>query len=455
MSGTGSGIAGTVDGSFFKEPAWVDASKPAGATTLGVPTWRAWALGVLQGQHILYSPNLVWIAITAAVYVAFPYDLQAARELRLDWVLRRFGVHFCVVLAYFAFWAVAARRVCARKYNPRHRTSVGEYAHDAWYWLWGVVQWCAWEAAYMHLWATGRLPYAPDAEAFSAARLPWTLAWVAAVPVWRAFHFYFSHRFIHFRALYRHIHSLHHRNPDPEPFAGLCMHPIEHLYYLSTVGLSAYVRLSPFHFLYNGMHVMLSPAASHSGMEDHFQSDQFHFTHHARFECNYGASSFPIDTLFRTLRPRVHDGEAKAEAKGEAKADESPPVPWARRLATALTPEPGAGVYFGFTAALAAAMVDAVVRGGDARTAPPSPELAAAMLSLSPIAVALLLNFASGDRMSPLWPFQKDPLWSLALHLLVGAWMSAAPVYDTLAPLLTPPAGAPPLCTLHAGCVAA
>ena len=34
-------------------------------------------------------------------------------------------------------------------------------------------------------------------------------------------------RFIHIRALYKHIHAVHHRNTDIEPFAGLSMHPIE------------------------------------------------------------------------------------------------------------------------------------------------------------------------------------------------------------------------------------
>ena len=34
-----------------------------------------------------------------------------------------------------------------------------------------------------------------------------------------------------------------------------------------------------------GMHLLLSPAASHSGWEDHMQSDQFHYIHHAKFEC--------------------------------------------------------------------------------------------------------------------------------------------------------------------------
>ena len=45
------------------------------------------------------------------------------------------------------------------------------------------------------------------------------------------FHFYFIHRWLHLPGLYKYVHSLHHRNTDIEPFAGLCMHPIEHLYY--------------------------------------------------------------------------------------------------------------------------------------------------------------------------------------------------------------------------------
>lgn len=54
---------------------------------------------------------------------------------------------------------------------------------------------------------------------------------------------------------YRFVHSLHHRNTDIEPFAGLCMHPIEHLYYFSCIAPSLYFYMSPFHFLWNGIHL--------------------------------------------------------------------------------------------------------------------------------------------------------------------------------------------------------
>jgi sterol desaturase/sphingolipid hydroxylase (fatty acid hydroxylase superfamily) len=67
------------------------------------------------------------------------------------------------------------------------------------------------------------------------------------------------------------VHSLHHRNTDVEPFAGLAMHPIEHIYYYACILPSLLCLASPFHFVWNGMHMLLAPAASHSGWEDHFQ----------------------------------------------------------------------------------------------------------------------------------------------------------------------------------------
>ena len=149
------------------------------------------------------------------------------------------------------------------------------------YTLLGVMQFTVWEAIFLYCYATDRLPYISDAEAFSS---PWNIAWfcLAAfwVPLYRNVHFYFAHRFLHIKAIYKYVHSLHHRNTDIEPFAGLSMHPVEHLYYYSCLGPSLILLASPFALLWNGVHLLLSPAASHSGWEDHFQSDQFHYLHH-------------------------------------------------------------------------------------------------------------------------------------------------------------------------------
>jgi sterol desaturase/sphingolipid hydroxylase (fatty acid hydroxylase superfamily) len=116
------------------------------------------------------------------------------------------------------------------------------------------------------------LPYIADSEVFASfSAFARTCFWIWGVPQFRDLHFYFAHKFIHFRALYKYIHSLHHRNTDIEPFSGLCMHPIEHLYYITSVVPSLFFLMSPLHLMWNIQHLLLSPAASHSGWEDNWQ----------------------------------------------------------------------------------------------------------------------------------------------------------------------------------------
>jgi sterol desaturase/sphingolipid hydroxylase (fatty acid hydroxylase superfamily) len=71
----------------------------------------------------------------------------------------------------------------------------------------------------------------------------------------------------------RYVHKLHHRNADPEPFSGITMHPVEHLYYFSNAFTpSLYLsNLSPLVFTWNFIHLTIAPGAGHSGWEDHFQ----------------------------------------------------------------------------------------------------------------------------------------------------------------------------------------
>ena len=103
------------------------------------------------------------------------------------------------------------------------------------------------------------------------------------------------------------------------------MHPVEHLYYFACIAPSLYVFASPFAFMWNGVHLLISPAASHSGYEDHFQADQFHYLHHKHFECNYGPGDCPLDRWFGTFKEKqtYQSSGAKegAENVHDAKSD--------------------------------------------------------------------------------------------------------------------------------------
>ena len=275
------GFAGTEQGSFFKAPAWVDTKKAPGTTSqASVYGKEGWWHDLATGKFLLYSPNLVWLIMALFVYFVFPYDFKAAQTWSRGWVLGRIAVNECVVFVYFGFWHVTMYWLGwgQRPFQAGRVWRWGKVLHNIWYTALGALQWAVWECIFVHCYATGRLPYIPDAELLSSpAAATNLLAVFFLVPLYREVHFYLAHRLIHIKVLYKYVHSLHHRNTDIEPFAGLCMHPIEHLYYFSCVGPALYVFSSPFLMTWLGIHLIISPAASHSGWEDNLQSDQFHY----------------------------------------------------------------------------------------------------------------------------------------------------------------------------------
>ena len=280
------GFAGTERGSFFEAPAWVDQRKPPGTTSQSVVYGKpGWWRDLVSGKFLPFSPNLVWLAVALLDYTVFPYDFDAARTWAMDWILWRAAVNVLIVFSYFGFWHFTLYWLGwgARPFKGDRAFSYSKLAHNMWYTLLGALQWTVWEACFMHCYATGRLPYLADASLLTPRGALNFVACFFLVPLYREVHFYLAHRFIHIKVLYKYVHSLHHRNTDIEPFAGLCMHPIEHLYYFSCVAPSLYIFASPFAFMWNGVHLLISPAASHSGYEDNMQSDQFHYLHHRFF----------------------------------------------------------------------------------------------------------------------------------------------------------------------------
>jgi hypothetical protein len=251
------GFAGAQSGRFFKiVPPFVDRNAAPGASAMPPPTLSDW---IKAGPWVLVNtPNTVWAAIALAMYFVYPYDLSpggaaASAPLSLAFFAERLPLWLACWFGYTAFWHVtlyhlgwAERPLIAhRKYLP------DKVAHNVFWSTSGVVIWVAFENVFAYLWASGRLTYTSDAETFASRHgLAKFVAVLALTPIWRDFHFYFAHRLLHFNALYAQVHSLHHRNTDIEPFAGLCMHPIEHLYYYSCILPSLVFTTTPFALLW-------------------------------------------------------------------------------------------------------------------------------------------------------------------------------------------------------------
>jgi len=166
--------------------------------------------------------------------------------------------------------------------------------------------------------------------------------------------------------------------------------------------------------------------------EDHFQSDQYHYLHHARFECNYGSpfSAF-IDQAMGTFRERLgsskeYTGEHKEEAVKQSRVSNT--VDWSPNGKLGLPASRSHAVYAAFTCAAAwLACTSAVTHA-----ALPA-QAAAAAVALGPLFVALLLHACEGDRQSWRYPFHKERIvGSFGLFCAAGLCVCAWPVYAAM-----------------------
>lgn len=211
------------------------------------------------------------------------------------------GWHWLVYVSCFAAPLLPAK---FNPMNPYEKTNTN-IRREVTYTTLGWLQSAAWQILMMHLWASGRVPF--YAGFFSHPL--YSLFILAAVTYWREIHFYWCHRGMHpwfdrrkglmdgdvGAFLYRHAHSLHHKSYNPGPWSGLSMHPIEHFLYYSCAWLPPLLFAThPLHFLYAKFHADIAPIGGHDGYDEPSANGDFHWLHHAKFECNYGVP-FPID----------------------------------------------------------------------------------------------------------------------------------------------------------------
>ena len=233
-----SDFAGGKNGKFFKiVPGHVSLKKAAGTSPIPPPTFKAWLWYAVTLRHVWASPNTVWSVMALAMYFLMPYDLSpssSAARAPLSWAFfaERFPLWAGVFFAYTGFWHLTLHWMgwADRPFIKNRLFNADKVAHNIFWSITGLVQWTAFENVFSYLWASGRLPYLTDAEAFSTpAGFARFALGLVAIPLWRDAHFYFAHRVLHIESVYSMVHSLHHRNQDIEPFAGLSMHPVEHL----------------------------------------------------------------------------------------------------------------------------------------------------------------------------------------------------------------------------------
>ncbi len=264
-------------------------------------------------------------AITAWLYLQ--PALERCVEFRADWMLqmlaRNLVLMFLVAGGLHLYLHTYRRQGQDRKFDTRtldrknRKFLGGSQVRDNMFWscVSGVTVWTAYEVVFMWAYANELLPFYLD----WADHPVWFGLTFIAIVFWSSFHFYFVHRLLHWKPLYKIAHAVHHRNDNIGPWSGLSMHPIEHVLYLSSVLLHILIASHPIHIFFHMHWNTLGAAASHAGFDSlMFRGRRLmgltsfhHQLHHRYYNCNYGNEYTPCDRWFGT----EHDGTPGAMAR--------------------------------------------------------------------------------------------------------------------------------------------
>ncbi|CAF1030163.1 unnamed protein product [Rotaria sordida] len=279
---------------------------------------------------------LIWCHLDRAVefsvallcwFWIFPLTFSEANEWHFQWVFRVFLFNIACEFTTYPFWhwMTHARRspyaqgpLHEKKFNPVNPYEDKGQDHllrEITFTTLGWLQSSFVQCIFMWLWASGRLPYYGDFW----SRPFFSIFILLNVTYWSAFHFYWSHRFMHpwwsvrngvregdiGAFLYRHFHSLHHRSHNPGPWSGLSMHPVEHFFYYTRAYFPLLFSCHPLHFLFAKFQADIGPISGHDGHDNPAGGAAFHYLHHAFFECNYGTPLIDFDRLFGTYKQFV------------------------------------------------------------------------------------------------------------------------------------------------------
>jgi sterol desaturase/sphingolipid hydroxylase (fatty acid hydroxylase superfamily) len=158
--------------------------------------------------------------------------------------------------------------------------------------------------------------------------VPYTILSFITTLLFHDFYFYWTHRIMHHRSLFRHVHRVHHESTNPSPWAAYAFHPWEALIQASVLPIMVF--LLPLHpmviFLFL-TYMILRNVAGHLGFEilpRGFTRNRWlnwntaithHNMHHEHFHSNYGLYFTWWDKWMGTEHEKYHDAFDRVRGK--------------------------------------------------------------------------------------------------------------------------------------------
>lgn len=168
---------------------------------------------------------------------------------------------------------------------------------------------------------------------------PYMLLTIVLVTVWHETWFYWMHRLVHRKGLYKLVHLVHHKSTNPSPLAAYNFHALEA--FLEGIYLVLFTLVVPMHFsvlLGHTIYAMVMNIWWHLGYEffpswwaSHpvfkwINTSTHHNMHHAKFDGNYSLYFNFWDRILGTNFPNYeqHYAEVTARRKQERNSVTAP-----------------------------------------------------------------------------------------------------------------------------------
>jgi sterol desaturase/sphingolipid hydroxylase (fatty acid hydroxylase superfamily) len=268
----------------------------------------------------------LFAALALVTWLYLTPDMDRMKSFSADWIALLFARNLMLLIAFVSAWHVRLYTLKAQgtdyKYsnrwlsvdNPTFLFRNQLLDNIFWNVCSAVPIWTAYEATTLWLQANG---FAPTVswQAHPVYCVVLTLLITALTNI----HFYITHRFLHWRPIFKSAHYIHHKNVNFGPWSGMAMHPIEHLVYFSAVVPFWFIPSHPVHILFTLQFLAIGASLGHVGFDRVVLSknitlnisDYMHYLHHKHFNVNYGVGGIvPLDKWLGTF----HDGSEEATA---------------------------------------------------------------------------------------------------------------------------------------------
>ena len=280
--------------------------------------------GILMSWFGLYVRGLALALITVLWLTVLP-TMETIGAGGWHWIIQIFVVNLTLMLAwagslhlYLYTFAKQGKflEFEVKSMKKGAQFTFGDQVYDNMFWTlaWSVPIWTAYECGLLWALSQNLIP----ANSWDQGPI-WLVLLFVLIPFVDSSHFYITHRFLHWRGVYTHIHSVHHRNVNTGPWSGVSMHPVESAIFFSPLLIHIFLPSHPIHIVFHITWLSIGPATTHCGFHAlsfggkryPYLGDFFHNLHHRFFECNYGNREVPLDKIGGTF----HDGSRTASVR--------------------------------------------------------------------------------------------------------------------------------------------